>query len=239
MDLVKHQWVVTLPTAEAAALGTLRLWPGLELAQLGETLWLRGGTLTQELRAALRPLPGLVGWKVMETRLCRWDKQVPEAILPQLTWRPLSEMLTVSLPATSAAGLLMNRTPLKLTRSAQEQSANVLLTNWETWTTWALTAPAIRVEKLRFAVEARGQAVIWGSPLPPLDGRFFSEQQGVAILCGWACEPALPAPLLREWLGLSSGDLALLEPEGPHHLIHSEQLVAASRPNIRATASLM
>lgn len=238
MNLAAHEWVATLPAEQAAALGALRLWPQLELAPLGGTLWLRGGALSKELRDALRQLPGLTGWRVREGRLCRWDRSVPEAILPQLIWRPLTEMLEVKLYDGSATGQVTERATLRLVRSAQERPARVLLLSWEDWTQWAITAPEIRLSRLRFAVEARGLALIWGAPLPPLAGRLHAEEDGIAIPCGWTCEPPLPMTALRAWLGLSAGDLGLLEPDGRHRIIRADQLLPATRPNIRATASM-
>jgi hypothetical protein len=238
MDLAKHQWVATLPAAQSAALGGLRLWPGLELAQIGDTLWLRGGTLTLELHEALRRLPGLMGWRVQDSRLCRWDRNVPEAVLPQISWKPLTEMLRVSASGGISQGLPPERVPLRLVRCAHEKPARVLLVSWEDWIQWAVTAPAVRLARLRFAVEARGSAVIWGAPLPPLNGRFFTEEDGVAMPCGWSCDPPLPTPALRMWLGLAAGDLAMLEPDGAHRILRADQLIPATRPNIRATASM-
>jgi hypothetical protein len=239
MSLAGHEWIATLPASQSPALGALRLHPGLELAQLGSTLWLRGGALSKELREALRRLPGLTGWHVRDGRLCRWDRSVPESVLPQLSWKPLTEMLRVALPPSSAVGLLDRRTPLGFVRSSHEREASVLLASWEDWTQWAITAPEVRLSRLRFAVSSHGLAVIWGHPLPPLPGRLFSEEDGIALPCGWACDPPVPAPALRAWLNHSLGDLALLEPDNTHHLLRADQILPATRPNVRATASLI
>jgi hypothetical protein len=126
-----------------------------------------------------------------------------------------------------------------LTRSSEVRPAAVLLTSWEDWTRWAITAPEVRLSRLRFAVEAHGRAAIWGTPLPPLTGPLFAEEEGIGILCGWACQPALPAAALRAWLKLGAGDLALLGPDGVHHMIRSDQLLPATRSNVRATASMV
>jgi hypothetical protein len=239
MELAANEWVLTLPVTQLAALGELRLRPGLEIALVGGTLWLRGGALDQTLYEALRQLPGFTGWRVHDgRRLCRWDRKVPEAVLPQLPWKALSEMLQVAIHPGVAVGLLTERATLRLTRSAEERPASVLLTSWEDWTHWAITAPEVRLARLRFAVETRGRAVVWGSPLPPLPGFFFAEEKGIGIPCGWACEPAMPAPALRAWLGLAQGDLALLDPCGSHRILRADQLLLANRPNVRATASM-
>lgn len=219
------------------ALGELRLWPELELGRLGGTCWLRGGVLTSELHTALRKVSGLVDWEVKGERLCRWGNLIPEAILPRLTWSPLKDSFSFTMPESAGSGMNFAGTRLELIRSAEEKKANLLITSWESWTAWAITAPEIRLKALKFAVEAHGQALIWGEPLPTLSGIFYTETDGIAVPCGWQWQPALPAIALRHWLDLSPGDLALLEPDGQQRVIFAEQIIPATRANVRSTAA--
>jgi hypothetical protein len=103
------------------------------------------------------------------------------------------------------------------------------------WARWAGAAALVRLARLRFAASSDGRVVVHGAPLPPLDGRRFTQTEGVAVPCGLAWSPPVGGPVLRELLGLREGDLALFEPGGTYELIEASAFVPASRSAARRT----
>jgi MoxR-vWA-beta-propeller ternary system domain bpX2 len=67
-------------------------------------------------------------------------------------------------------------------------------------------------------------------------GRFFVEQEGVAVPAGWRWEPAVDAAVLRRLCNLGPGDLALLDQDGTFDLVPAGQFVRASRSAVRLSA---
>jgi hypothetical protein len=130
------------------------------------------------------------------------------------------------------------------------QEASLLLSRFDLWAAYAIEAPQIRLNPWRFAVAADGRVAVHVQPqakrvanlssaLPPLPGRRWVEQDGVAIPAGWSWTPAVDAALLREVFGLAEGDVALWHADGTWERIAAEEFVRATRAAVRATAKEM
>jgi hypothetical protein len=233
-------WVAHLNAAEANALADLRLAGELEVAEIGEAVWLRGPALNDPLRLALRKIPGLCRFDLIEgERLLAEGARVPRGRLPELRWQPLPQWLEVCLPAMSGATATLAGVPLRLVRSCAEQHSTGLLTDLAAWLVFAVAAAEIRLRPLRFAAARDGRVWIEGTPLPAVAGRRFCIQHGVAVPNGYTWASALPAVALRHWLALADGDVALAAEDGGWEIIKAEQFVPATRSAVRATAEAL
>ena len=71
--------------ADSSVLAALRLAAGLEVAEIGGVLWLRGPAWNESLRLALRKVPGIDRFEMHECgRLLADGARVPQGRLPEL-----------------------------------------------------------------------------------------------------------------------------------------------------------
>ncbi len=223
-------WVARLPLSEAAAAGRMRTERGLQAAEDRDHLWLHS-TETSEVVAFHQNLPEASFFHVLSDRQLVPDGHlVPTGRLPELDWRPISEVLKIDVPVAKHAGRPQIRTTLRLVPSSVATTPNVLVTTLESWATYAVTAPQVRLDRWRFAVSTEGDAVIRGEPLPPLPGRLYVEQSGLACAAGWKWSPIVDASVLREMMGVQTDDLAMLD--------GTDVKRAEKSPNRSATAPL-
>lgn len=233
-------WVAHLNAAESSAVADLRLIAGLEIAETGGVVWLRGAALTDSLRLSLRKVPGLCRFDLLAGgRLLAEGARVPLGRLPELRWQPLRQWLPVRLSTAPGLPAMPPGVRLRLVRSAEERAASGLLADLPAWLAFATEAPEMRLRPLRFAAARDGRVWIEGSPLPAISGRRFYVKDGVAISCGFTWTPALSVAALRRWLGLAEGDVALAVEEGDWEIIRAEQFVPATRSAVRATAEAL
>jgi hypothetical protein len=233
-------WVATLDAPDLSVLAPLRLVSGLDVALLPPVLWLRGPDWNEPLALALRKIPGLRRWTVLDgDRLLPEGARVPTGRLPALVWRPLRESLALVLPPAVRAGADASPAALSLVRSTAEQPANALLTGSPAWRDFATTAAEIRLRSLRFAAAHDGRVWIEGTPVPALPGQRYYLQAGVAVPCGWSWSPPVEIAVLRRWLGLADGDTALADVRGQWEIVKAEQFVPASRQAARLTAEVL
>jgi hypothetical protein len=111
----------------------------------------------------------------------------------------------------------------------------VLVTTLQAFAAYAEGAPAVRLDRLRFAADGE-RALLWGDPLPPLPGDRYAECAGVAAPCGYAWRPAVDAGSLAGALGLADGDLALLATDGTWQRVPATSFVRARRSAVRFTS---
>ena len=230
-------WAVRLQRSDAAKIGRLRRRPGIEVLETEDAIWLRGGSLDEELENALRSVPGARRFRVLpDGQLVPAGAQVPKGHLPDGPWTSIPAWMSVELKAPALAGRVEGRAPLELVRSGAEQEANVLWATMAAWSDWAVRGAQVRLDRLVFAADGESAAVIRGTPLPPVRGRRYVESDGVAVEAGWAWSPPLEAGVVRQALGLDSNDLALLHSDGTWDHIPGEAFVRATRSAVRATA---
>lgn len=231
-------WAIRLPLADAAVLAPLRLVSGLEVAESGDSLWLRGGKADDALQRRLRALPAADRFEcVSEDRLRPLNSRIPSARLPPLRWLPLSSWLRVEPPLAALPGNRPRPVALRLVRSTEEEPANLLLTDVGSWKAFAIPAAEVRLRPLRFAVAADQRVLVWGTPLPPLSGGRFVEQAGLAVPVGFKWHPPVALEVLCHLFALSDRSLVVWTSSETFIRLHSEQFVSATRSAVRAAAA--
>ncbi|MCA9075772.1 MAG: hypothetical protein KDA93_12110 [Planctomycetaceae bacterium] len=227
-------WVARLPLTEAACAARLRIDPDVLAAEHDGHLWLRT-TGTGDVEAFRQRLPEATLLDILDDeQLVPWGDRVPTDRLPDVDWRPLVELLPVETSLALHAGRPRNRSRLTLVPSSTEQSPSVLVTFLDTWAKYAVTTPEVRLQRWRFAISASGEAIILGNPLPPLPGRLYVDHAGLACPIGWTWSPSIDANVLREMLGVPTGDLALMD-EGSSTIIESRCFATVTRSSVRAS----
>jgi hypothetical protein len=233
---VKPSWALLLPSQGAKLLGPLRLCPGVEACTAGEAVWLRGAPPSDDWRQRASLLPGAEQFAILDDeQLLPLGSSVPLGYLPQSTWQPLTAWLDVALPAINDSGSLPQPLTLGLVRSSEPSEPTWLLTNLDAWAEYAATAPQLRLARWSFVCAHDGRVLVRGAPLPPLAGRRLVDQQGVAVPAGWSWTPAVDASVVRQTLGLETGDCAVFSDDGSWASIRADDWVVATRSAVRLT----
>ena len=230
-------WAIRLARRDAAAFAPLRLRAGLEIGEAADSIWLRGPAGEAELELELRKLPAeFRGERLPDGRLRPLESRIPSLVLPALRWEPLRNWLAVELPAANWPGEPGSPVPLRIVHSAEEEPANVLRTDFESWNEFAQAAAEVRLQRLTFAVSTERQVLVRGTPLPPLAGERFVERAGIAVPAGFGWQPAVSVEVVRRVLGMAEGGFVLWERDNTLTRLHPEQFVAATRRAVRETA---
>jgi hypothetical protein len=231
-------WAACLLIGRASDIAALRLFPNIELAEIGGAFWLRGNKLDDALEHELKKIPGLERFELLASdRLRPAGCRIPDRTLPPGAWRPLRQVVIGSLPVAAPGGENTQKVPIALMRSGQEEPALALLSALDQWVEYATNAPVARLTRLRFAAAEHGEVLILGSPLPAIPGRRYAGKKGILVPCGFTWTPAVDASVLCQVFGLKSDDLVVLAEDHTHQVIRGEQFVPASRSAARITAT--
>ncbi len=229
-------WTIRLPAEDAEHLGKLRLINGLSVLVDGASIWLRGEYLDDGLSRRIRSIPNSTRYMIkVDRQLIRPGETVPCALLPEGSWQPLRSWLSVTLPVAGFSTQTDQLVMLKLVRSSRTMLANVMQTSWERWRAYAITAPAVRLARLGFAVSEDSEVLIRGTPLPPIPGRFFIEDNRVIVPIGWQFEPFVGSTIVRQLLALDEAEIALFSEDGSFELLPDTAFVQATRSAVRMT----
>lgn len=230
-------WAASLPLTAVASLGPLRFLPSTEALVLEQVIWLRGQELSDADELRLRQVPGADRFQVNSRgELIPAGALLPCGRLPAGNWQPLRDWLKPELPALRIVAGSWPKIPLSLVRDTQLRNVSALLTTIDVWQDYALAAPQVRLNPLQFAMNSQRQVLIVGTPLPPLAGERFWEEQGLFLAAGWTWSPAVDAALVREALQLTPNDVALWHADR-WELLRRSDFVAARRAAVRASAA--
>ncbi len=228
-------WAASAPRASADELAACRHFPGLEVAEFGSTVWIRGRDRSMLTSVGLRAIAGIEMFELdASEQLTPVGKRLSVGRLPEAEWRPLQAEVLPRMPTAGFAGRTFRPARMELERSSRERDANVLMTRGELLRTLVDTMPQARLERWMLAVRNDGQALIRGPALPPADGLRFWEQAGVAVPVGFEPSPTVPAAAIAAYFQIERGDLLLWTHDGIEHL-HADQFVRATRAAIRAS----
>ena len=230
---MREGWVVQLSMADRDVLARVRDRPGLEVCRQEDVIWLRGTTTDESLDKLLRTLPGERFEVRSDRQLVPFGCRVPKGYLPEGPWEALSRVISVELEPPAFGALACGKVSLRLVRGGPVREANLLVTPLESWASYAGTAPQVRLDQLTFAASATQDALIRGTPLPPLEGERFVEEKGIATPAGWAWRPSIDPEVLREVFRLEAGDVALFHVDGAWDHVRADDFVRATRSAIR------
>ena len=231
-------WAASLPLAAVAGLAPLRFLGGAEAMIVDEHIWLRGDQLAEADELRLRQVPGLERFDIRDRgELFRVGSLLPYGQLPSGSWKKLCEFLQPERPPLRIVSGTWPQQTLSLVRDTEQREVSALLTSIKAWEEYALSAPQVRLNPLKFAMNGDGQVLIVGTPLPPLVGERFWEVKGIFVAAGWHWSPAVDAVIVRRVLQLGDDDFGLWHATGRWELIRKDDFVAARRATVRATAA--
>jgi len=229
-------WAARLPLALAQELDPVRRVGGWEGWVVGDTVWVRGGALSDEQQVWRSRIPWEAQYELREGNwLFEKGRSLPTQPLPPGPWRPLAEILTPVAPTAALAGELRGRVVFELLPSATEQPATLLQAPLPVWGHYALSAPMIRLAPLQFVVnEAQNVALICGTPLPPLSGRRFYQVGRIIMPLGYAPFPRMSAATLAILLELEEDETALLDEAGTYAIVKRSAWRPVDRSIVRS-----
>ena len=253
-------WSFRVSLNHLQRVGDLRSLSGVLAAIVGDMFWLRGAGLDAELHRLLAPIAdGPVFELASDGRLTPFGAAVPIERLPEADWKPLSDILTPILPLSQMTAVQVPRLRLTLERTTSEQDATLLVTEWTSFSNWALTAPEVRLRSCRFAVcreslaefgsssgprhqvgGPRHRVAIMGQLLPPLVGARFWLTGSIAIPLGFHWVPRVDAKTVEAVFAKATEDSApkIRLWHAEQHLVEeivTSDWVPLTRANVRAT----
>lgn len=227
------EYVFTLRLTDASALATVRHLPRLQAAANDTHIWLRidgaADKTVWQLPAQQRYMANDDG------KLFPIGHVTPTGKLPRLAWQKLTAFMPVAPPVSAMPGVVQERYTVRLVPATEDRDSAALLVPFDRWQDYALTAPAARLARLRFAVSDRRDVLILGTPLPPLPGQTCWQQHDLLLPAGVDFEVPFLGELIARRLNPKRDAILYMDAAGQWQRIPHAHFVAASRSAVRNT----
>lgn len=228
--------ILVLLKKDQEALGDVRCFPGLRIAEHEGLLWIRGIPVSGNPDLKIRQLPAFTTYFLdNENRLFPVHSLTPTGKLPEKTWIPLQEFLPVALPLAALPGELKEKKAVRLIPSDKIEKGNALVITLAQWKAYAEKAPGIRLEKTRFAVSEDDRVIVISDPLIPVPGKEYHLRATLLLPCGYDFDPPVISGLLSNKLNPAQDCLLLFSVEGHWEKIPLKNFVQGKRSAVRLT----
>jgi hypothetical protein len=217
-------------------LGAIRSIPGLKVATEDNVIWLRGIKIESESDKLTCSLPVLHAYTLgQDGLLFPAGKRTPTKKLPELSWQPIRQFISVKLPISAMPGKLTTSMPVTLKRSVIVKESFALKISLTKWKIYAETAPQTRLNQLRFAVSAKAEVLVYGNPLPNLPGKTYWLSGNILLPAGHDFAPPVISNLIATEQQHEQQKFMLFEPDGNWQEVPLSAFQPAKRSAIRLT----
>lgn len=229
---------LAVPLADKEYLGALRHWENVKIGFEEETVWLNGLTPVQTDSPEVKSLPHKSIFYPQGGQLFLKESLLPHQNIPSLLWTPIERGLPVGLPSFNHNYFgLKDKAAIKLCRSDEEKEPFALLASLNDLQRYAEAAPAVRLQELHWAVVEDNRAMIFGTPLLPIQGDTFWRSDDFLFPAGYDLQfPAL-RPTLQRLLNPQSDSWISWNREGTYWKINKEVLSPLSIASVRKTTA--
>jgi MoxR-vWA-beta-propeller ternary system domain bpX2 len=243
-DSANHlNMLLRVPLQQKDDLACIRHWQNLKLAAADGWCWVKDFTAAQHDAVELKTLPFKNIFYLRGNQLFPAGSLLPATNLPGgLLWTPIEAALPVAVPNLNHNFFGMRDEILvRLVPAAQEWQPIALVADIVMLEDYITNAPAIRLQKLAWALLLPGRALIAGTPLLPVQGTTYWLCEDMLLPTGYHFEWPVLAKTIAHNIDPISSNWILWNTEGGYNLIPRSSLqqlsISSFRLSIRMAAT--
>jgi hypothetical protein len=191
-------WFLTVPTAHKDHLGAVRQWPPLKMAVADDAVWVTGFDAAQIASVTVQRIPYKTVYYSVGNKLFRQGSLLPDRHVPALLWSPMERGLPVTLP--SYRGNYVDNQPIVLPKIVPADAVRetvAVRVRLADLGPYLQTAPAIRLQSLRWVLLGDDSALVMGTPILPVPGDGFWQRGDLLLPAGYDFDLFVLADLLN------------------------------------------
>jgi len=213
------EFLLKLDIKNKESLGAVRCMEGLQAAEEGNCIWIRGINALLEMDKELLRLPATNTFIIDEEN----NLFLPGGLTPVA-------------PTAALPGKTNDKVKLKIIPSAIVRKGAAILTTLDVWKQYAETASETRLFATRFAVSEKNKVLIMGDPLPSLPGIEYWQTGNVLLPAGYDFEFSIMEEFVNKKLNENKSSVILFDKDGSWQKIDKSFFVISKRSAIRLTA---
>ena len=212
--------LVLIDTVHKEHLGQIRHWDNLKIATESNDIWIKNFTELQLASNELQSIPFTKTFVCKDNLLFPKGSLLPFKKMPNLLWTPIERALRIELSNFNNNFFGVHQTvEIKLTSFEAEEKATVLLVNTHIASKYILNASAIRLKPLHWVLVDAENALLFGEPMLPIDGKTFWQKGNFIFPVGLNLEFPLLEKSIEKKLNLSQNQWIWWTSENSYCLI--------------------
>ncbi|AYB32192.1 hypothetical protein [Chryseolinea soli] len=217
-------------------LARIRQWNNLKVGFDEHTIWVRDFDYAQIHSVEVKSIPFKDLFYERDNKLFFLDSRLPERSAPSLLWTAIDRALPVKLPAFNHNYFgIHEKMDIRFVPRETEAETAAMLVTLDVLEHYLQTAPAVRLQKIRWAILDNTKALLLGKPLLPIPGETFWQRKDFLIPTGQDLELFLLADTLQKKINPGRDRWVLWSKDSSYVSILKESLMPLSRSAYRLT----
>lgn len=182
-------------------LANIRPWTDLKVGFEEEYVWVKGFNYLQINLLEVKSIPSKTVYYTKEGKLYLQGSLLPDRNMPSLVWTRMDRALPVELPRLNHNFFdLEEKISTKLIPSEKEMKAVAMLTTMDALRAYVEAAPAVRLKPLQWTIINGDWALIFGTPLLPIQGETYWQHDNMFIPTGYDFDLSILKKSIRKLL---------------------------------------
>ncbi len=202
-------------------LANIRLWQNLKMAFDEDKIWIKDFDYVQINSLEVKSIPYKTIFYEKSGKLFLQNSRLPERNVPSLLWASIERALPVRLPSFNHNYFGVNETiNINIIPSESEAEAVGMITKITNLSTYIQTAPAIRLQNLRWTILNNDKVFIIGKPLLPITGETFWQRKDFLLPTGYDFDLHILSDILANKLNPDKDSFVIWNKDNNYFLIH-------------------
>ncbi|MES2132535.1 MAG: hypothetical protein V4506_09300 [Bacteroidota bacterium] len=236
-DATNHiSYYLVIDEARKSDLAAIRPWQNLKVAFDRKEIWVKDLSFVQADSTEVKSIPYKTMYYEKNGKLCFLNSLLPERNVPSLLWTPIERALPVKLPSFNHNYFGINeKISVSLVPTDTEKEAEAMITTVSNLKHYIETAPAVRFQKLKWALLNNDKAIIIGKPILPLNGNTYWKKHDCMLPTGFDLDFDMLSESIYKILNPGDHFLIVWDTDNSYSLIDKDDLQALSVGSFRST----
>ena len=216
----------------------LRKWTHLKVAFDKESIWITNFDTAQITSATVKSIPYSLTFYSKAGQLYLQHSLLPDRKEPNLLWTPIERAFPIKPQKFNHNYFgIDEKIEMAIVPEETPTEAEVLLTTMQELRSYVETAPAIRLKHIRWVVVNAEDALLFGRPFLPINGKAYWTRQNAVIPVGYNFELSLLTDLITEKANPNSNAWIVWNLDATYYRLEKDLLAPLTLSSVRKTLS--
>ena len=214
----------------------LRQWTNLKVAFEEDKIWITNFERYQIESTEVKSIPYKSLYYSNNNKLFLKHSLLPSRKEPSLLWTPIERALPLKIDNYNHNFFgISEDLAIKLIPTQESKEAEMMLLSLKTLNTYAETAPEIRLAKLSWVIINDNEALVFGQPILPINGKVYWRQNDMLMPVGFDFELYLLNQQIEKIIDAEKQYLKIWNEDSSYFNINKDLLMPLSLGSIRKT----
>ncbi len=233
-------YYLLIDAANKADLGYLRQWSNIKIGFDGNAVWAKDLDYVQVNSTEVRTMPYKTIYYASGSKLFLLNSKLPDRNIPALLWTPIDRAIPVSLPSFNHNYFgIQEKVSVQLVPSDTERVASAVITTIAVLGQYMATAPAIRLQGIKWAILNADKVLLVGTPMLPLTGDTYWQNNNFLMPSGYDLDLHLMKTAINNQLNPDGDNLVVWNSDSSYFLVEKDDLQPLSLSSFKTSMQLL